>query len=695
MSDEKPKKPRHLGRDGERPMRRRPAPGRDAENSVKPRGSFAKAGAKPRAAERAVPPSDKSFEGERIAKVMARAGVCSRREAEQWIADGRVSVNGNALTSPAFNVRDGDRVFVDGAPLAERERTRLFLFHKPAGLVTSAKDPEGRETVFDYLARHYPDLPRVVSVGRLDINTEGLLLLTNDGGLARTLELPATGWARRYRVRAHGEVDQAALDELKKGVTVDGVTYAPIEAKLDRVQGSNAWISMSLREGKNREIKRVLEQLRLDVTRLIRISYGPFQLGDLAEGAAEEVRLKVLREQLGKGLAELAGVDFSSPLHDRAEPMAAESQEKRERAEKRTRKHVSVLRAQGAKKGDRGPRARIERGATSDRKGRAVAVEKIVVARPKAEQETRNGRNFRSLRRAEEGSAPRAERTPRFSAKSGEDRRSYSHGAENHAKRGAEKPEREQRASRRNSDDRRAPSTERVQRRPNRRFEAADAPRTRRDSHSGGEDVFKKRERPPARSGDRRERPPERKEGRSREEFRASPSSADRHPMRTRNLERDVRSGGERSARPPSGDAPRTRRDSHSGGEAAFKKRERPPARDSDRRERPPQPKEGKGREEFRASRSFADKRSSRSRNLERDDRRGGERAARSPSGDKPQGRRVQGDAKPFEGPRRYEGARKPGGSRPPSKGGKLGGRGGKPNGRPTGGARKPRGPRD
>jgi len=613
MSDEKPKKPHHLGRDGERPMRRRPAPGGEAEKNVKPRGTLS--GAKPRAAERAAPPREKSFEGERIAKVMARAGVCSRREAEQWIADGRVSVNGNVLTSPAFNVRDGDRVFVDGAPLAERERTRLFLFHKLAGLVTSAKDREGRETVFDYLARHYPDLPRVVSVGRLDINTEGLLLLTNDGGLARTLELPATGWARRYRVRAHGEVDQAALDELKKGVTVDGVTYAPIDAKLDRLQGSNAWISMSLREGKNREIKRVLEQLRLDVTRLIRISYGPFQLGDLAEGVVEEVRLKVLREQLGKGLAELAGVDFSSPLHERVEPTAAEIQEMRERAQKRTRKHVSVLRAQGAKKDDRSPRARIERGATSDRKGRTVAVEKIVVARPKAEQGTRNERNFRALRRVDETSAPYEGRAPRFAAKSGEDRRSHSHGGErsHYAKRGPEKPDREQRAPRRNRDDRQAEPNERVERRPHRRVEATDAPRAIHGAHSGGESTFKSREREPAHGGDRRERAHERREGRSREEFRASPSSND--------------------------------------------------------------------------------KRSSRPRDLKRDDRRGDERAARPPSGDKPRGRRTHGDAKPFEGPRRFKGAGKPGGSRPPSKGGKPGGRGGKPGGRPPGGARKPRGP--
>ena len=346
---------------------------------------------------------EKAFAGERIAKAMARAGVCSRREAEQWIMEGRVSVNGRALTSPAFNVRAGDKIAVDGRPLAERERTRLFLFHKPAGLVTSAKDPEGRETVFAYLAERHPDLPRLVSVGRLDINTEGLLLLTNDGGLARVLELPATGWTRRYRVRAHGDVDQAKLDTLAEGVTVDEVNYAPIEARLDRVQGANAWITMSLSEGKNREIKRVLEYLGLDVNRLIRVSFGPFQLGDLAEGAVEEVRLKVLREQLGKGLAELAGVDFSSPL--REAPSATEAQEARQRAESRPRKHVSALRKQRAERDDEKPRARIERAVTADRKGRAVAVERVVLKGERPAAETRNARRFDALHRRDDKQA--------------------------------------------------------------------------------------------------------------------------------------------------------------------------------------------------------------------------------------------------------------------------------------------------
>src|SRR5271155_3481947 len=208
--------------------------------------------------------------GQRIAKVMARAGVCSRRDAEAWIAEGRVAVNGEVLKSPAFNVSEKDDVRADGKPLAAPERTRLFLFHKPRGLVTTARDPDGRPTIFDALPE---DLPRVVAVGRLDINTEGLILLTNDGGLARVLELPATAWLRRYRVRAHSAIDQAALDALREGVTVEGVEYAGIDARLEREQGSNVWITMGLREGKNREIKRVLEHLGLSVNRLIRVSF--------------------------------------------------------------------------------------------------------------------------------------------------------------------------------------------------------------------------------------------------------------------------------------------------------------------------------------------------------------------------------------------------------------------------------------
>ena len=250
--------------------------------------------------------------GERIAKVIARAGLASRREAEAWIAAGRVAVNGAVIRSPALNVTGSDRITVDGEPLPARERTRLFLYHKPRGLMTTHADPQGRPTIFQQLPQ---GLPRLISVGRLDFNTEGLLLLTNDGALARVLELPATGWLRRYRVRAHGAVTQAQLDELRNGVTIDGIHYGAIEAALDRVQGSNLWLTFAIREGKNREVRNVLGHLGLTVTRLIRVSFGPFQLGELADGAVEEVRTRVLREQLGDKLVALAGADFSAPGH--------------------------------------------------------------------------------------------------------------------------------------------------------------------------------------------------------------------------------------------------------------------------------------------------------------------------------------------------------------------------------------------
>src|SRR4051794_36894686 len=253
-------------------------------------------------------------EGERIAKVIARAGLCSRREAEAWIAAGRVAVNGENISSPALNVTPSDKIIVDGKPLPGAERTRLFLYHKPRGLVTTHVDPQGRPTIFGALPK---DLPRLISVGRLDLSTEGLLLLTNDGGLARALELPATGWLRRYRVRAHGKVAQAQLDELRDGVTVEGINYGPIEATLDREQPSNVWITFAIREGKNREVRNVLRHLGLHVARLIRVSFGPFQLGEIAEGEATEVPTRVLREQLGEKLTRLAGADFSAPIISR------------------------------------------------------------------------------------------------------------------------------------------------------------------------------------------------------------------------------------------------------------------------------------------------------------------------------------------------------------------------------------------
>lgn len=249
--------------------------------------------------------SDAGRQSMRIAKAMARAGLCSRRDAERWIAEGRVTVNGKVLTSPALDVSPKDTVIVDGKPLPTIEPVRLWRYYKPKGLVTTHRDPQGRPTVFEKL----PDsLPRVISIGRLDFNTEGLLLLTTDGALARHMELPATGWLRRYRVRAFGTVTQADLDKLKDGVEVEGVRYGPIEATLDRVQGGNVWLTLGLREGKNREVRKVLSRFNLDVNRLIRMSYGPFQLLDMEPGQVEPVRRRVLVDQLGPRLAREFGL---------------------------------------------------------------------------------------------------------------------------------------------------------------------------------------------------------------------------------------------------------------------------------------------------------------------------------------------------------------------------------------------------
>ncbi|MBB3408586.1 23S rRNA pseudouridine2605 synthase [Rhizobium sp. BK316] len=277
--------------------------------------------------------ADGDSKAERISKVMARAGVASRRDIERMIMDGRVTLNGRLLDTPVVNVTLEDKIEVDGVPIRGIERTRLWLYHKPPGLVTTNSDPEGRATVFDNLPE---ELPRVMSIGRLDINTEGLLLLTNDGGLARALELPTTGWLRRYRVRAHGDIDQDALDKLKEGIAVDGVLYGSIEATLDRTQGSNVWITMGLREGKNREIKNVLGALGLEVNRLIRISYGPFQLGELPEGHVIEVRGRTLRDQLGPRLIEDAKANFDAPLYN-APAVAAEEAEEPATPERRER----------------------------------------------------------------------------------------------------------------------------------------------------------------------------------------------------------------------------------------------------------------------------------------------------------------------------------------------------------------------
>jgi 23S rRNA pseudouridine2605 synthase len=358
--------------------------------------------------------------GERIARAIARAGLASRREAEAWIAAGRVAVNGEVIRSPARNVTAHDRITVDGEPLPAKERTRLFLYHKPRGLLTTHADPRGRPTIFGRLPKH---LPRLISVGRLDFNTEGLLLLTNDGALARVLELPATGWLRRYRVRAHGSVTQNELDALRSGTTVEGMRYGAIEATLDRVQGSNLWLTFAIREGKNREVRNVLGALGLTVTRLIRVSFGPFQLGELAEGDIEEVRTRVLREQLGAKLVALSGADFSHPLAPSPAQPPTRSDERHK--DRRRNKPVSHSwrtsdseqkkplrrRFHGARRDQPAAHeplstAAVRADTLTDRKGRRVTVERHGEPKP-SEAAPRIGRGDKAERRRHGRGRPR------------------------------------------------------------------------------------------------------------------------------------------------------------------------------------------------------------------------------------------------------------------------------------------------
>ena len=292
----------------------------------------------------------------RIARVMARAGLCSRRQAEEWISAGRVAINGGTIWSPAVNVAAQDRITVDGEPLPRRERTRLFLYHKPVGLVSTNADPQGRPTVFAALPKN---LPRLMSVGRLDIGTEGLLLLTNDGGLARVLELPDTGWVRRYRVRAYGRVSQGDLDALRNGITIGAVYYGPIEATLDREQGANIWLSFAIREGRNREVRNVLTHLGLQVNRLIRVEFGPFGLGALAAGGIEEVDTGNLRTQLGARIIGEAGCDFTSPIAERrADPLPSREEPREQRRIHRAgdRQHESGRREHASARRERDER---------------------------------------------------------------------------------------------------------------------------------------------------------------------------------------------------------------------------------------------------------------------------------------------------------------------------------------------------
>ncbi|MDP2062971.1 MAG: pseudouridine synthase [Phaeovulum sp.] len=265
------------------------------------------------------PPAKAAPETDRIAKVMARAGVCSRRDAEKLILEGRVAVNGKVIRSPALDVGPADRVTLDGKPIDAPQETRMWLYYKPLGLVTSEKDEKGRQTVFDTLPE---GMPRVMSVGRLDLNSEGLLLLTNDGGLKRRLELPETGWLRKYRVRVNGRPDNSTFDPLRRGVVIDGEDFQPMEISLDRQQGANAWLTVGIREGRNREVRRAMEEVKLAVNRLIRVSYGPFRLNEMQPGDVVEVKRKVLREQLGERL--LTGNE-AAPERIERRPRAAEA----------------------------------------------------------------------------------------------------------------------------------------------------------------------------------------------------------------------------------------------------------------------------------------------------------------------------------------------------------------------------------
>jgi 23S rRNA pseudouridine2605 synthase len=421
-------------------------------------------------------PEDGKPNGERIAKAIARSGLCSRRDAEVLIGEKRVSVNGAVIESAALDVSPSDKVLVDGKPLAVPEPPRLWRFHKPKGRVTTHKDPEGRPTVFDALPEN---LPRLISVGRLDFNTEGLLLLTNDGDLARHLELPSTGWTRRYRVRAFGQIEQSKLDELAAGLRTGGVNYGPIEATLEREQGDNVWITLSIREGKNREVRRIMEHLGLSVNRLIRVSFGPFMLGDIEPGQIEEVKASVLKDQLGPRLARQLGVKRQPVREERRLPPARS-------------KPTYLRRKQDA------------------------------VEKPERLREERPMRRRRIL--AEGGEAAKVELVPDKKRRPARFERGGEGGPEQRAlHRRGEKPEREDREHRSGRDDRKYRRGEarfgddRAERREDRRNKnAGERPRWKSSANRSGED---------RRSEQREERPrwktsPERGTGRARSHFR-------------------------------------------------------------------------------------------------------------------------------------------------------------------------------
>jgi len=601
--------------------------------------------------------ADGDSKAERISKVMARAGVASRRDIERMIMDGRVTLNGKLLDTPVVNVTLEDKIEVDGVPIRGIERTRLWLYHKPPGLVTTNSDPEGRPTVFDNLPE---ELPRVMSIGRLDINTEGLLLLTNDGGLARALELPTTGWLRRYRVRAHGDIDQDALDKLKEGIAVDGVLYGSIEATLDRTQGSNVWITMGLREGKNREIKNVLGALGLEVNRLIRISYGPFQLGELPEGHVIEVRGRTLRDQLGPRLIEDAKANFDAPLYNAPAVAAEEAEEpatpeRRERPRRDEDKRERALSRLDTKRNDRRDNrksdGRDDRHSDEDRPKRPALGSR------------RNANVWMAP-----GARPLGEKAAAKAAKNAQTAR----------RRGETAPVKEPRFDR--AADRPRAQINRVHEEDGEWIRSSETPR-RRDEDEGfdrkrsfGDKPRSFRDRPREEGDERSSRPARSFGGEGRSErprgdraFGDKPRGERRprtegeegsRPFRSRSREE----GGERSSRPArsfggAGRSERPRGDKPFGDKPRGERRPRTEGEERPRSFRD-RPREEGGERSSRPARSF-----------------GGEGRSERPRGDKPFGDKPRG-AKSFSG--------KPKGDRP--------GGGGKPSGGPSRGGAKGKG---
>lgn len=607
-----------------------------------PRGKHRKP-AEPRRAE----PREETAEGERVAKRLARAGVASRREAETMIAAGRISVNGRVIDSPALNVLRTDRVEIDGKPIPEVERTRLFLFHKPAGYVTTNRDPEGRPTVFDILPE---GLPRLMTIGRLDMNTEGLLLLTNDGGLSRVLELPSTGWLRRYRVRVHGEVDEAKLAGLSQGIAVDGVYYGAIDATLDRRQGTNAWLTLGLREGKNREVRNVLGALGLEVNRLIRISYGPFQLAELPEGAVQELKGRMLRDQLGARLIEEAGADFEAPIAN-AFPNAPVVADRRPR-------DAEPPRRQPAEPGEGG----------------------LIKRRRMGPQEKRDA----ALKRMDtklRGPAVRGKREERDAPPAAQGRRNVNVWMAPGARPLGPKPRREQPDDAERSE-RPRPPREGADQRP-RRPRDADAQgrpeRPARKTYRPGKAERDGREYQPKNAGGEArpegaarpkrtftERPP--REGRPDKPFRPRPEGAGERPARSERPRppRDVDAGGDRpkrafAERPPREGRPDTPfRPRPEGARERPARSDRPrPPRDADAGgDRPKRPFGDRPPREGRADKPFRPR----------------PEGARADEGPRPQGQRP-GGKKPFAGRPGKDGGRPgPGGDRPGPRGPRKGG---------------------